>query len=163
MEIGRVTKRAKKVKRVLRRCHLERRLCVESQLDCGIMNKINCRREVYKKFVSGRKELWARLCKEVKEAVREKKLSIWNEVVEKVNADFERSRNKFWAFVGKYMNITLLKSKAGVSVNSTQGKLEVLRRYYEALGKVSVDDNFEADSKEEIVSTLETCSNFYQR
>ena len=31
------------------------------------------------------------LRKEVKEAVREKKLSIWNEVVEKVNADFERS------------------------------------------------------------------------
>ena len=41
------------------------------------------------------------LRKEVKEAVREKKLSIWNEVVEKVNADFEGSRKEFWAFVGR--------------------------------------------------------------
>ena len=47
-----------------------------------------------------------------------------------------------------------------MSVSSTQGKLEVLRRHYEGLGKVSVDDNFEADWKEEVVSTLETCSIF---
>ena len=46
-----------------------------------------------------------------------------------------------------------------MSVSSTQGKLEVLRRHYEELGKVSVDDNFEADWKEEVVGTLETCSN----
>ena len=83
--------------------------------------------------------------------MREKKLSIWNEVVEKVNVDFEGSK-EFWAFVGrrtkgKCKNITSLKSKAGVSVSSTQGKLEVLRRHYEELGKVSVDDNFEADWK----------------
>ena len=42
-----------------------------------------------------------------------------------------------------------------MTVSSTQGKLEVLRR---ELGKVSVDYNFEADWKE-VVSTLETCSN----
>ena len=30
--------------------------------------------------------------------MREKKLSIWNEVVEKVNADFKGSRKEFWAF-----------------------------------------------------------------
>ena len=52
-------------------------------------------------------------CRLRKEAVREKKLSIWNEVVEKVNADFEGSRKEFWAFVGrrtkgKYKNITRL-------------------------------------------------------
>ena len=41
---------------------------------------------------------------------------------------------------------------------SVSSMLEVLRRYYEELGKVSVDDNFEADWKEEVVSTLETCS-----
>ena len=73
--------------------------------DNEIKDKINRRREVYKKVVSGRKELWdeyCRLCKEVKEAVREKKLSIWNEVVEKVNADFEGSRKEFWAFVGSF-------------------------------------------------------------
>ena len=89
-------------------------------------DKINRRREVYKKVVSGRKELWDEYCrlrKEVKEAVREKKLSVWNEVVEKFNADFEWSRTEFWAFVsrrtkGKYKNITSLKSKAGVSVSS---------------------------------------------
>ena len=33
-----------------------------------------------------------------------------------------------------------------------------MRRHYEELGKVSVDDNFEADWKEEVVSTLKTCS-----
>ena len=51
------------------------------------------------------------------------------------NADFEATRKEFWAFVcrrtkGKYKNIASLKSKAGVSVTSTQGKLEVLRRHY---------------------------------
>ena len=45
-----------------------------------------------------------------------------------------------------------------MSVTSTQGKLEVLWRYYDGLGKVSVDNNFEADWKEEVVTTLETYS-----
>ena len=35
--------------------------------------------------------------------MREKKLSIWNEVVEKVNADFEK---EFWAFVGRRTNVS---------------------------------------------------------
>ena len=48
-----------------------------------------------------RKSLWDEYCKEVKEAVREKRLGIWNEVVEKVNVVFERSRKEFWAFVGR--------------------------------------------------------------
>ena len=144
----------------------------ENRIVCGKSarwwdnDKINRRREVYKKVISGRKELWDEYCelrKEVKEAVREKTLSICNEVAKKANADFEGSRKEFRAFVGrrtkgKYKNITSLKSKAGVSVSSTQGKLEVLRRHYEELGKVSVDGNFEADWKEEVVSTLETCS-----
>ena len=97
--------------------------------DSEIKDKIHHRHEVYKKVVSGRKELWDEYCrlrKKVNEAVREKKLSVWNEVVEKVNVDFEGSRKEFWAFVGKrtkgkYKNITSLKSKAGVSVSSTQG------------------------------------------
>ena len=46
-----------------------------------------------------------------------------------------------------------------MSVSSAQDELEVLRRHYEELGKVSVDDNFKADWKEEVVSTLETCRN----
>ena len=41
-----------------------------------------------------------------------------------------------------------------MSVTSTQGKLEVLLRHYEGL---DVDNNFEADWKEEIASTLDTC------
>ena len=43
---------------------------------------------MYKKVISCRKELWDEYCRLVKEAVREKKLSIWNEVVEKVNCRF---------------------------------------------------------------------------
>ena len=42
-----------------------------------------------------------------------------------------------------------------MSVTSTQGKLEVLRRNYEGLGKVRVNNN---DWKEDIVSILEICS-----
>ena len=60
--------------------------------------------EVYKKVVSGRKELWDEPCilrKEVKEAVREQQLGIRNEVVEKVNADLREVRRNFWDFVGR--------------------------------------------------------------
>ena len=39
------------------------------------------------------------------------------------------------------------------------GKLEVLRRHYEELGKVRVDHNLEADWKEAVVRILEACSN----
>ena len=31
----------------------------------------------------------------------EKKLNIWNELVEKVNTDFDETRKEFWAFVGR--------------------------------------------------------------
>ena len=30
-----------------------------------------------------------------------KKLNIWNELVEKVNTDFDENRKEFWAFVGR--------------------------------------------------------------
>ena len=78
-------------------------------------------------------------------------------MVKKVNADLKGvGRNSGLLWVGKqkvsiYKNIASLKNKAAVSVTSTQGKLEILRRYYEGLGKVSVDENFEAAWKEEIV------------
>ena len=54
-------------------------------------------------------------------------------MVEKVNADFEGSRKDFVAFVGKrtkgkHKSIASLKSKAGVSVTSTEDKWEVLRK-----------------------------------
>ena len=71
-----------------------------------------------------------RLHREVKELLREKQLTIWNEVVEKVNVDFDLSRKEVWAFVGKRTkgkkkNI-ILKIDTGVSVTNARGKLEVL-------------------------------------
>ena len=119
--------------------------------------KISLRREVYKKVIKGREDLWDEYCRlrrEMKELVREKKLTIWNEVVEKVNVDFDGSRKEFWAFVGrrtKGKKITSLKSDAGVSVTSTRGKLEVLQKH---LGKISVDSDFDANWKEEVESKV---------
>ena len=68
----------------------------------------------------------------MKELVREKKLNIWREVVEKANTDFDGSRKEFCAFEGRRTkrkrkkNIPSLRSEAGASVTSTRGKLEVL-------------------------------------
>ena len=95
----------------------------------------------------------------MKELVREKKLNIWREVVEKANTDFDGSKKEFWAFVGrrtkgKRKNIPSLKSEAGVSVTSTRGKLEVLQRHYQQLGKLSLDSNFDAEWNEEVESNV---------
>ena len=127
--------------------------------DKELKEKISLRQKVYKKVIKCRKDLWdeyCRLCTEVKELVREKKLTIRNEVVEKVNVDFDGSRKEFWAFVGrgKKKNITSLKSDAGVSVTSTRGKLEVLQKHYHHLGKISVDSDFDANWKEEVESKV---------
>ena len=72
--------------------------------DEQIKDKINTRRQVYKKVVNGQEDLWGEYCrlrKEVKQLVIEKKLNIWNELVEKVNTDFDENRKEFWAFVGR--------------------------------------------------------------
>ena len=58
--------------------------------------------------------------------VVQKKLEIWNEVVERTNSDFEGNRKEFWAFVGrstkgKRRGITALRNSSGVSVTSTKG------------------------------------------
>ena len=71
-----------------------------------------------------------RLRKEVKQLVIEKKLNIWNELVEKVNTDFDENRKEFWAFVGrktkeKKKNIASLKSDTGMSITSIIFILEV--------------------------------------
>ena len=53
---------------------------------------------IYRKVVNGREDLWDEYCrlrKEVKQLVIEKKLNIWNELVEKVNADFDEKRKQF--------------------------------------------------------------------
>ena len=126
--------------------------------DEQIKDKINARRQVYKKVVNGREDLWGEYCrirKEVKQLVIEKKLNIWNELVEKVNTDFDENRKEFWAFVGrksngKNKNIASLKSDTGLSLTSTRGKLEVMQRHYQLLSKMSVDSVFDADWKEEV-------------
>ena len=91
----------------------------------------------------------------MKELVREKKLTIWNELVEQLNADFDGSRKEFWAFVGRRTkgkkNITSLKRDAGVSVTSTRGNFEVLQKH---LGKISVDSDFDANWKGEVESKV---------
>ena len=123
--------------------------------DEQIKDKINARRQVYKRVVNGRENLWGEYCrlrKEVKLLVIEKKL---NELVEKVNTDFDENRKEFWAFVGrkskgKKKNIDSLKSDTGLSLTSTRGKLEVLQRHYQLLSKMSVDSAFDADWKEEV-------------
>ena len=76
-----------------------------------------------------------------------------------MNVDFDGSRKEFWAVVGrrtkgKKKNITSLKSDAGVSVMSTKGKLEVLQKHYQHLGKISVDSDFDANWKEEVESKV---------
>ena len=60
--------------------------------------------QVYKKVVNGQEDLWGEYCrlrKDVKQLVIEKKLNIWNELVEKVNRDFDENSKEFWAFVGR--------------------------------------------------------------
>ena len=60
-------------------------------------------REVYKKVIKGQEDLWgeySRLRRETKGLVREKKLTIWIEVVGKVNVDLDGSRK---AFAGRRM------------------------------------------------------------
>ena len=72
--------------------------------DVQIKDKINASQEVYKKVVNGQEDLWGeyyRLRKEVKQLAIEKKFNIWNELVEKVNTDFDENRKEFWAFVGR--------------------------------------------------------------
>ena len=44
-----------------------------------------------------------------------------------------------------------------MSVTSTKGKLEVLQKHYQHLGRVSVDSDFDDDWKEEVESKVEAC------
>ena len=123
---------------------------------CGVGKINNYCEEVYKKVVNGPEDLWGEYCrlrKDVKQLVIEKKLNIWNELVEKVNRHFNENRKEFWAFVGrkskgKKKNIASLKSDTGLALTSTRGKLEVLQRHYQLLSKMSVDGVFDSDWKE---------------
>ena len=112
--------------------------------------KITLRRQLYKKVISGLEDLWDEYCRlrrELKDIV--KKLAVWNEVVERVNVDFEGNKSEFWAFVGrktkgKKRNIASLRNEAGILVTSTKGKLEVFQKHYVRLGRVSVDSDFDS-------------------
>ena len=113
--------------------------------DSEIKERIALRWELYKKVISGRE-----------------KLTVWNEIVEKVNVDFDGSRKEFWAFVGrrtkcKKRNIASLKNEAGVSVSSTKGKLEAFHKHYEHLGRVSIDSDFDSNWKELVESKVSMC------
>ena len=133
--------------------------------DDEIRAKIEHRRQVYRSIVSGQEELWEeyyRLRKEVKQLVIEKKLNIWNEVVEKANSDFEGNRKEFWAFVGRRTKgrkggITVLRSDAGVSVSSTKGKLNILQSHYERLSSSSVEAAFDDNWREEVENIVRDC------
>ena len=88
--------------------------------DEQIKDRVNARREVYRKVVNGLEDLWDEYCSLRKEV---KQLVIWNELVEKVNTDFDENRKEFWAFVGrktkgKNKNIASLKSDTGMSITS---------------------------------------------
>ena len=104
---------------------------------------------MYKRILRGEDELWegyVRLQKEVKQLVTEKKLHVWNEVVDKANSDYEGNKKEFWAFVSrrtkrKKKRIVALRNSAGVSVISTKGKLEVLKTHYKHLGSCSNMDS----------------------
>ena len=94
--------------------------------------------------------------------VRKKKTGIWNDVVEKVNTDYEGSRKEFWAFFGrrskgKKKTISSLRSDKGVSVTSTKGKLHVLQKHYKDLGRMSEDSDFDSEWREQVKTKVSSC------
>ena len=131
--------------------------------DEQIKDRIDARREVYRKVVNDREDLWdeyCRLSKEVKQLVIEKKRNIWNEIVEKVNTDFDENRKEFWAFIGrktkgKKKNIASITNDTAMSITSTRGKLEVLQKHYQLLSKMSVDSEFDANWKREFEDSVD--------
>ena len=64
----------------------------------------------------------------------EKKLNVWNGVVEKANADFEANIERQRVY--RKGGVEALRNDSGVSVTSTKGKLKVLQSHYQRLGSV---------------------------
>ena len=64
--------------------------------DNEIKEKISLRREVYRKVIKGWEDLWDEYSRLRCEVNGEKKLAIWNEVVEKVNVDLDGNRKQLW-------------------------------------------------------------------
>ena len=91
----------------------------------------------------------------MKQLVIEKKLDMWNNIVEKANQDFEGNKKQFWSFVGrrtqcKNKNVSSLKSEARMSVSSTKGKLQILQQHYQLLGTSVVDSAVDDEWKLEV-------------
>ena len=63
----------------------------------------------------------------MKELVKQKKLTMWKEVVEKTNVDFEGSRKEFWVFVGRRTKVR----------NRSIASLKVLRECLSLVQKAS--------------------------
>ena len=55
------------------------------------------------------------------------------------------------------MEYCFLEGGEEVSVTSTKGKLEVLQKHYQHLGRVSVDSDFDDDWKGEVENKVEAC------
>ena len=90
----------------------------------------------------------------MKQLVIEKKLDMWNNVVEKAN-HFEGNKKQLWSFVGrstkcKNKTISFLKSEPAICVSSTKGKLQILQQHYQLLGTSVVDSTFDDDWKLEV-------------
>ena len=97
--------------------------------DDEIKAKIEQRRQLYKRMVRGLWDEYNKLRREVKHLVMEKKLNVWNGVVEKANADFEANKKEFLSFVGRRTKgrkggVEALRNDSGVSVTSTKGQIE---------------------------------------
>ena len=70
--------------------------------DSEIKKRIALRRQLYKKVISGRDDLWDEYCqlrREVKDFGKRSLRFVYNKIVKKVNVDFSGSRKEVWAFV----------------------------------------------------------------
>ena len=66
-------------------------------------------------------------------------------------------KNKYPVLILNVKNIASLKNEAGVSVSSTQGKLEAFQKHYEHLGRVSIDSDFDSNWKELVERKVSMC------
>ena len=84
------------------------------QLDDGTKKlkvRLNKDKRCTRDFDNEDSKLWTEYCKlrkEMKQLVIEKKLVMWNNIVEKANQDFEGNKKQLWSFVGR---TTMCKNK----------------------------------------------------
>ena len=160
VELGRAAKNSKKGKHVIRRWRLDR--FGDDEVKLRYQNGLRAEVHGFSQSIKRKVEGGMKGHDLVNEVLRE-----WESIVNRVAKrevgdkmivcgraarwwDIEiNRRTKGWK-----ENITSLKSDAGVSVTSTRGKLEVLQKHYQHLGKISVDSDFDANWKEEVESKV---------